>query len=234
MALELKVNKEEVQETCDSFVLNDETGNYDPTANPGGYGSPNAARSDRANVLFVTKTDVNGNRTLITITPDSNDPLAVASWSVPSDTDGWYEKLLASVTKHTVGQSYDSADIILYHSGVFYKTKSAVPVLTDPPNGTYFDVITAESLYTDELENESIDWAMLNELANCRAKDRIRDLHEEFADKFLSAKCDPNYISPADFLDGLLNSAQSELENDRPQEAERIIRGMETYYVNPA
>lgn len=225
MALEWKLTKKEEQETCDSFVITDETV-Y------GTGGNPN--RNALANSLFVTKTDENGVRVLVQVVPDTSDPLTVSSWVVTSDKDGWYEKLLASVTKHTAGQSYASADIILYYSGVFYKTKSAVPPSNDPPNATYYDVITQDSLYTTYLNNTSINWAMLDEIIDCRTKDRIRELHEDFADKFLSAKCDPNYYSPADFMDGLLNAAHSAFDNDRPQDMEVIIRTIEDYYVNPA
>jgi hypothetical protein len=224
MALEWLIPKEEEQETCDSFILNDTTV----------YGGANDDRNERANTLFVTKTDENGVRTLVTITPDTADPVTVSSWTVLSELDGWYEKLMASVKVHVADQSYASAGIVLYSAGVFYKTKQADPAFNNPPNAMYYDVITAASLYTDELANTSIDWGMLDEFADCRTKDRIRELHEDFADKFLSAKCDPNYYSPADFLDGLLNAAHSAFDNDRPQDMEVIIRTMETYFVNPA
>lgn len=223
MALEWNIKKKEEQETCNSFILEDIT-EY------GTGGNPN--RNQRANVLFVTKTDENGVRSLVSITPNTSDPVTVSSWSALSSMDGWYEKLMASVTIHTPGQSYSSADIILYDNGVFYKTLSAVPPANDPPNGTYYEVITEDSLYTDYIDNTSIDWAMLDEFIDCRTKDTIRELHEDFADKFLSAKCDPNYYSPADFLDGLLNAAHAAFDNDRPQDMEVIIRTMEDYYVN--
>lgn len=225
MALEFLIVKDAVQDSADSFALTDETV-YGTGGNP--------ARADRANVLFVTKTDENNVRTLITIVPDTADPITVSAWEVPAEADGWYEKLLASVTLHT-GQAYAAADMILYYAGVFYKTLSAVPMSTNPPNVTYYVVVPVADLYEEYLENTSIDWARLNELNTAHTEDRIKDLHEEYADKFLAGACKPGDPSTtADLLDSLLQSANSAFLNDRPQDSEVIIRGIENYYVNPA
>jgi hypothetical protein len=225
MALDWLLPKDAVQETADSYHISD-------TTVYGTGGNPN--RNERANTLFVTKTDVDGNRTLQTVTPDSADPLVVAGWEVATEIDGWNEKLLASVTKHTVGQSYAAADIILYHSGVFYKTKSAVPVLTDPPNGTYFDVITADSLYTTYLENTSIEWVEQDEIITSRVELKINQAWEVFCDKYLDNRAQAENYTEADFLDSLLEGALSEFEEGMPEQAERIIRGIFTYYLNAA
>jgi hypothetical protein len=224
MALDWLLVKDAVQETADVYHITDETE----------YGGANPDRNERANFLFVTKTDESGNRTLQTVTPDDADPLAVLGWDVTTELDGWNEKILASVTKHTIGQSYASADIILYHSGVLYKTKSAVPVLNDPPNATYFDVIPADSLYTDYLENSSIEWVEQDEIVTSRIEAKINDAWELFADRFLDHRAQIENYTEADFLSGLLTAALSEFNQGMLEQAEKIIRGINTYYLNAA
>lgn len=225
MALDWQLIKDAVQETADVYHITDET-EYGTGGNP--------ARAARANVLFVTKTDTNGNRTLQTVTPNSADPLAVSAWDVATELDGWNEKILASVTKHTAGQSYAEAGIVLFYNGVFYKTKSAVPVLNDPPNATYYDVITADSLYTDELDNDSIEWVEQDEWVTARMEEKVDEAWELFADRFLDNRSQVENYTEADFLDSMLQAATSAFTNGRPQDAEKVIRGVNTYYLNAA
>lgn len=225
MALEWLLIKDAVQETADSYHITDETV-YGTGGNP--------ARNARANVLFVTKTDVNHVRTLQTVTPNSADPLAVDGWDVATELDGWNEKILASVTKHTIGQSYAAAGIVLCHLGIFYKTKSAVPVSTDPPNGTYFDVISAASLYTTELANTSIEWVIQDELVTSRIEEKINDAWEFYADRFLDNRAQVENYTEADRLDSLLEAAESLFTEGFPDQAERTIRGINNYYLNAA
>lgn len=218
MALEFIIPKQEKQEDCGSFVLDDTTV----------YGAPNDDRVNRANTLFVTKTDKDGVRTLLPIVPNSADPLVVSQWTVSITLDGWIEKLLASVLVYNGVTNYVSGDV-LYYNGVFYKANQAVTG-TPPPSAEY-DVITAASLYTDELANTSIDWAMLDDLITCRTEDKLSGEHERVADDFFASNENTTDYNEADKIDSLLNAAQGALLNGRPADAERIIRGIENYIL---
>jgi hypothetical protein len=130
--------------------------------------------------------------------------------------------------------TYDTGDIF-YNDGVddkLYKTLSDGVLNEAAPNATFYEEITAASLYTDELANTSIDWGMLDDVITCRLEDRIKEEHEKFADKFLASKCSAETYSEGDFLSSLLDSIYSALDNDRAAEAEEIVRGIETYFIN--
>lgn len=211
------------QSDCGSFTITDKTV----------YGGANDDRNERANFLFVTKTDIEGARTLLTIVPDSADAMVVTEWEVSITLDGWVEKFLASLSLYSGGATYNTGDIFYNESDdKIYKTKQDGVTGQAAPNTTYYDEITAASLYTTELENDSIDWAMQDDKITCRTEARIRDAHAEFGSDFRSGKCGCSSFSQADYLDGLLNSAVSAFDNGRPQDGEEIIRGMENYVFN--
>lgn len=226
MALEWLLVKDAVQETSDSYSITDETV----------YGGANPARAERANVLFVTKTTSSGTRTLQAVTPNTSDPVTVSQWDVATAIDGWNEKILASVNVHVADQAYAAADIILYSGGFFYKTLQVVPGGTNPAGVTdaYYEIITDDSLYSDYLENTSIEWVMQDELVTGKTEEKIIEYFDDFSDKFLSGKCDFGGNTEADFLSSLLESAEAAFTNGRPSDAEAIIRGMDNYYKNAA
>jgi hypothetical protein len=221
MALTWILTKGSIAQDSSSFVITDNTV----------YGGSNPSRNQRANVFFCPKTDVNGNRVLQAITPNTSDPTTVSYWTVASGQDGWIEKIVASVSIYT-GAAYASAGIVLYYNGVFYKTKSAVPSSTVPPNGTYYTVISAGSLFTNELSNSSIEWVLQDDLMSSRTEDRLRDEHARVETDFIQNKAKYDDYNEADRIDSILNSAYSAMLNQRPQDAELLIRGLENYVIS--
>jgi len=211
------------QVDCGGFVYQDFTV----------YGGSYTARNQLALVLFVTRTDKNGVRTLQAVTPDNASPLLVANWSVISVDDGWLEKILFAINIWSGATPYVVGDIIYNSSdGFFYK---CILGHTNhlPPNATYWSVISAGSLYTNELVNVSTQMVITigNDLNTCRIEDKMRLEYQRIADNFLSTLNTNQDFNQGDKMDSLLNSAYAALKNNRPQEAEEIIRDLTNYQL---
>jgi len=209
---------------CTAFVYNDATV----------YGGSFTARNQLALVLFVSRTDKNGVRTLQAVSPDNVNPLLVANWTVVSTDDGWLEKILFTVNIWSSGANYVVGDIIFnVNDSNFYKC-----ILNNlnhlPPNPTYWMQISSATLYTNELSNPSTQMVLTigNDLNTCRIEDKMRLEYQRIADNFLTTLDSNQDYTEGDNMDSLLNSAYSALKNNRPQEAEEIIRDLTNYQVN--
>lgn len=219
--MEYTITKDAVQEDVSSFHLTD--------LSLWGVGG-NPARNARALTLFVTKTDKNGARTLLTVTPNTSDPLTVSAWDVAIDIDGLVEKILFSAKLYDAGYAYLTDDIFYYTStSKYYKAKQASTGQT-PTNTVYFDEVPVANLYTNEILNDctTMEVEILNDLIMGRIEAELSDDWEEVTDVFMNGKYDLKY-SKADFLDGIINGAEAAMANDRPYEAEEIVRGIENY-----
>jgi hypothetical protein len=80
------------------LYLDDNTGAYEVTENPGGYGSPNTARADLALIVIAKYKASDGS---VTITADTYDPEGVTQWVYDNDLqgDGHYEFNVYPVAK---------------------------------------------------------------------------------------------------------------------------------------
>lgn len=217
------ITKDAVQEDVSSFHLTDLS-----LWSQGG----NTARNLRALVLFVTKTDKDGNRTLLTITPNTADPLTVSAWDVAIALDGLVEKILFSVQLYDAGVAYVTDDVVYYTTnGKFYKAKQNSTGQT-PTDTTYFLEVPPANLYTNEVLNDTtkMEVDIQDDLITGRLEQVIADEYEAVTDVFLNGKYSLEF-SKADYLDGLLNGALAAMENDRKYEAEEIIRGVENYLL---
>lgn len=215
------ITKDAVQSEVSSFHLTD-------LSLWGSGGNP--ARNLRALVLFVTKTDKNGARTLLVVTPDSADPLVVSAWDVAISLDGLVEKILFVVQLYGAGVAYVTDDVFYYPvNSKFYKATQGSTGQT-PTNPTYFVEVPVASLYTTEINNDctTMEVAVLNDLITGRNEEVLSDLWEEGTDVFLNGKYDLKY-SKADYIDSVLNGAHAALANERQYEAEEIVRGIENY-----
>jgi hypothetical protein len=198
------------------------------------YGGSYTARNQVALFLFVTRTDKNGVRTPQSVTPGDVNPLTIYTWAVTSTDDGWLEKILFTVNIWNSGTAYVVGDIIFNTAdGNLYKC-----ILNHtnhvPPNGTYWVSIPSASLYTNELANVSTQMVITigNDLNTCRIEDKMRLEYQRIADNFLSTLNSNQDFTEGDNMDSLLNSAYAALKNNRPQEAEEIIRDLTNYQVN--
>lgn len=218
------LTKQAAQSNCSSFGIKDFTG----------YGGTFTARNLLALVLFITRTDKNGVRTLQTYTPDSADPLVVANWTINSTDDGLIEKILFAINIWNSGVTYATGDIIYNTSdSKFYKATNPGPNHI-PPNGSFWAQITTDSLYANELANASTQMVITDQfdINSCRIETKINSEYQRVADNFISGvNWVPEY-NQADQMDTLLQSAYSALNNGRPYEADEIIQGMTNYVLN--
>lgn len=215
------ITKDAVQADVSSFHLTD-------LSLWGSGGNP--ARNLRALVLFVTKTDKNGARTLLVVTPDSADPLVVSAWDVAISLDGLVEKILFVIQLYGAGVAYVTDDVFYYPvNSKFYKAVQGSTGQT-PTNPTYFVEVPVANLYTAEINNDctTMEVVVLNDLITGRNEAVLSDEWEEVTDVFLNGKYDFKY-SKADYIDSMINGAYAALANERQYEAEEIIRGIENY-----
>lgn len=217
------IRKDAVQETADSFHLTD--------LSLWGEGG-NPARNLRALVLFVTKTDKDGGRTLLTVTPNTSDPLTVSAWDVAISLDGLVEKILFAVQLYGSGVNYVTDDVFYYTSNSkFYKAIQA-SVGQTPTNTVYFEEVPVASLYTNEISNDctTMEVDISYDLITGNTDLVIVEEFEKDTDQFLNGQYNLEY-NKADFLDAMLNGAEAAMTNNRPLEAEEIVRGMENYML---
>ncbi len=224
MALTWIIQKDAAQQAVTSFHLTDLTV-YATGGNP--------ARAARANFLFVTKTDKNGARTLLTVTPNTADPLTVSAWDVAISLDGLVEKIMFSLTLYSAGSTYNIGDIF-YNSAnsKIYKVKQNGVIGQAAPNTTYYDEITSASLYTTEIANTTtyMERVFQTDLIMGNNEQTLADKWEEVTDVFLNGKYDLKH-SEADYIDSMINGAEAAMLNQRPYEAEEIVRAIENYLV---
>lgn len=218
------IDKQIVQQTASTFTLVDDS-LWGLNTNP--------ARNTRALVLFVTRTDKNGVRTLLGNTPNVTDVVVVTSWTINSLDDGWIEKILFSVVFWNSGQAYVVGDVIYNVADTtFYKC-----ILNHtnhiPPNGTYWIPVTQANLYVNELSNLSAQMqiSVMNDLVTPTIEDRKNTEFQRVADDFISDMDRAKDFNEADFLDSLLEAAYSALNNNRPAEAEIVVRAITNYVL---
>lgn len=216
------IRKDAVQETVDSFHLTD--------LSLWGEGG-NPARNLRALTLFVTKTDKDGARTLLTVTKNTSDPMTVSAWDVAISLDGLVEKILFVVQLYGSGVNYVTDDIFFYDSNNKYYKAKQDSVGQTPTDTTYFQEVAEEDLY-DEVLNDSttMEVDITYDLITGRTDLEVVEARQEDSDTFQNGKYTLEYTK-ADYLWAILNSAESARTNNRPLEAEEIIRGIENYLL---
>lgn len=114
MALEQKFIFSEPVNTGDVLWLTDETGDYDATDNPGGYGAPNTARNEIA-IFVITKYKATAGDTELQELPV--DPETATQWQYNDiKGDGFYQADVYNVLKsvpspNTNDFRYDSGNL---------------------------------------------------------------------------------------------------------------------------
>lgn len=106
-----------LEPTADQVTLSDVTGNYNVTTNPTGYETPNAAFTDFARYVQITKKNVNDVDDVV-LTLDSYNVLTATSFTADRDVDGWYEGKHVLITKWTAGTYAEN--VVRYYSGSVY------------------------------------------------------------------------------------------------------------------
>lgn len=136
------------------LYLDDLTGSYNVTTNPGGYGAPNTERTDLALILIAKYKAIAADDYL---TISSYDPEIVTEWTMPSITrDGHYEFKVYSVPKSGTEGSpvsgmfrWDFAtDLLERYNGSTWVTSSAT-------DGVYLE------LETYDFDHVTVDYPVL-------------------------------------------------------------------------
>lgn len=102
-------------EDASVIYLNDETGDYDASDNPGGYGTPNTARADLALIVLAAYKASTGDEEL---TPSTYDPESVEQWEYASNgKDGHFQFDVYPVAKKTGAETPSTNDFVYDFSG---------------------------------------------------------------------------------------------------------------------
>lgn len=187
MALSISIKKESINSDGTKITIVDDTGNYNASTNPGGYGSPNGARNSlalflRAYAKRYNKTETLSS-TLLTITPDTADKLAVASWDVTLlDSDSWIQATVYGLKLYA-----DSSSVVLQVGELAWDNVSGQikRVLTASGSGPY--TYTSEVVSEDELEESGviIDY---QKVLNTYAIPKICECHTDANKKWIKSQ----------------------------------------------
>ena len=123
MALEILTEKDNISSDCGTILYKDNTGAYDVTTNPTGYGAPNATRASLYLKFFLTLKTTSGDEQITVPAYNAN---SVTQWSIPLTQDGYYEAYVFGTLVYAGGTTYALGSVI-YHVGTneFYKSLTA-------------------------------------------------------------------------------------------------------------
>lgn len=97
-----------------TVTLTDETGIYNVSTNPGGYGTPNPARNTKAILLLPLYKKISGD---LQATQNTYNPLTVSTFITDIPIDGWYQfKMFALDLLSSVDINDEEAGDIFYNS----------------------------------------------------------------------------------------------------------------------
>lgn len=120
MSLVLNIEKSSTSSDCATLTIVDNTGNYNVSTNPTGYGSPNESRVNLRLGVFVNLMKSTG-REPVSV-PAYNEATAT-TWTVTLTEDGWYEIYGFACFEYSSGTTYDIGHITYDPStDLFYKS----------------------------------------------------------------------------------------------------------------
>ena len=96
MALQLKLSRVGINSVGTEMYLSDVTGEYASGTNEGGWGSPNASRTDKALLVQAIQRTSTGNDSVLF---SEYDPLTVVNFLLPTPIDGYYDIIMVAVDK---------------------------------------------------------------------------------------------------------------------------------------
>jgi len=124
--------------TPESLIVEDSTGAYNVTTNPGGYGTPNEDRVDLGLVITVEKKGY-GSTADVEITYDNsvNTLTTVASWTIAVAIDGWFKITCMGIPVWDVSITYAANQAVAYNNVIY--TSVAGGNLGNAPGGAEWD-----------------------------------------------------------------------------------------------
>jgi hypothetical protein len=167
MPLQLKLKRGAVDSQLAYFLLLDNTGLYNVTTNPGGYGTPNPDRATLALYLYGYKYKKDVDDTPLNIS--NLDPTAVTQWQIPMPTDGYYYFTLLGFNIYDVLLPY-AQGVYVYYAGGYYKSLDVIATGEDPINNPSLWEPVADLTSDDVSGNASVYTAFSDQVPNYRAK----------------------------------------------------------------
>lgn len=132
MALELKIRKQSISNDCLTLIIDDQTGDYDVTSNPTGFGAPNPARVDMGLITFLVAKRSTGDE-FIALTPDDADPHLVVDWTATHGVDTIYKAIMYGVDNWDSGTTYALDEVVFNDAdNLFYKSIQAANTNNTP------------------------------------------------------------------------------------------------------
>lgn len=167
MALTLALRRGAISDDLTYFLVEDSTGVYNVDTNPGGYGTPNPARTDIALYLYGLKHHADEADSALTVTGNT-DPLNATSWQVGMTMDGYHYIRVVGVLAWSSATAYVVNNIVFYQNKYYIATQAGSNL--DPVNNsTYWTEVT--DLTTDAVyANSSVYVYQLNTVIDSRGK----------------------------------------------------------------
>lgn len=120
MSLVLRVEKSSISSDCATMTIEDNTGSYNVTTNPTGYGSPNEDRVNLRLGVFVNLMKSTGREP---VSVPAYNKATADTWTVTLTEDGWYEIYTFGCLEYDPGITYDIGNICYDPStDAFYKS----------------------------------------------------------------------------------------------------------------
>lgn len=149
MAIELKLKRGAIASDLSYFMVTDNTGTYDATTNPGGYGAPNILRNQLALFVYGFKYMPNPDADTVLTIVNNNDPENATSWQVNMSMDGYHYIRLVGFNIWSSLATYGVGDYVFYQTK-YYRALS-VTLNQDPINNPLVWVeesdLTTDTIY---------------------------------------------------------------------------------------
>lgn len=168
MALVINIVKDSINDAGTELNLRDDTGLYDVSDNPGGYGSPNPNRNQVSIILLgYNKRQDEGD---VALTFQNYSPTVDSTFVVNLYKEGWYQIKSYGLRLYSVNTSFDISE------AVYDTTTSTIrKILTKSGSGPYtytYEVITSDILNTDAVTTayaSVLNTLVLEALCKCHA-----------------------------------------------------------------
>lgn len=167
MALELKLKRGGVADDLSYVYIDDNTGNYEVTDNPGGFGAPNPLRNTIALYLYGYKYRPSSDDELLVFSQTA-DPLTVSNWKINLTEDGYYYFRVLGIPIWDIATPYNVGDIV-YDSSRYWiaiDVSTGLQPLNNPVEWEEIPDLTTDAIYT----NTSIYTGSLDQVFDYRAK----------------------------------------------------------------
>ena len=145
MSLVINIVKSSISEDGTTMYLSDNTGAYEPSDNPTGYGPPNPARADLA--VFILATNKRIDEGDVDLEVADYNPASATSWSVTLHKDGWQQVNSYGLRRYDVNTSFSVTELT-YDVASEEIRKIATKSGTGPYTYTY--TVVTEAALVDE------------------------------------------------------------------------------------